>query len=260
MDKYSPIGCFDSGIGGLSIYSQFRKLLPKENLIYYADIKNLPYGNKTTDELDLFARKILDFFKTKNVKAVVIACNTSSALVYDRVKHDYDFKIYPIIQSCAKIIAGYDIKKLGVFATLGTINSHAYSKEIHKYNNSINVKEIACHEWVNIVESGNIETEECIKNVKSLMDEILEFKPDKIILGCTHYPCLMQVLKKFADESIFINPASIFAKYIQNDLSLNNLINATGEGKEEFYVSASPEKFVKNADLFYSIKNKPILV
>ena len=134
-----PIGFFDSGVGGLSVYSKFRNILPSENVIYFGDLKNLPYGNKSKDELIGFAKNILDFFQTKNVKAVVIACNTSSALAYESIKKDYDFNIYPIIQSCAKVISSMDIKRIGVFATQGTVNSGAYKKEIIKYNSKVNV-------------------------------------------------------------------------------------------------------------------------
>ena len=130
MQKDSPIGFFDSGVGGLSVYARFKKELPNENTLYYGDLKNLPYGNKTKEELICFAKNILKFFQTKNVKAVVIACNTSSALAYDSIKDDYDFKIFPIIQSCANVISEMNINKIGVFATIGTVNSKAYSKEI----------------------------------------------------------------------------------------------------------------------------------
>ena len=99
MGKESPIGFFDSGVGGLSVYARFREILPNENTIYFGDTKNLPYGNKSKEELVSFARNILDFFESKRVKAVVIACNTSSALAYDSIKDDYEFKIYPIIHS-----------------------------------------------------------------------------------------------------------------------------------------------------------------
>ena len=87
MGNNSPIGFFDSGVGGLSVYARFREALPNENTIYYGDLKNLPYGNKTQEELIGFARKILDFFESKNVKAVIIACNTSSALAYEAIKN-----------------------------------------------------------------------------------------------------------------------------------------------------------------------------
>ena len=94
--KTNPIAVFDSGVGGLSVYSKFREALPSENTIYFGDLKNLPYGNKSKEELIVFAKNILDFFKSKKVKAVVIACNTSSALAYDSIKDDYDFEIYRI--------------------------------------------------------------------------------------------------------------------------------------------------------------------
>ena len=163
----TPIGFFDSGVGGLSVYARFREILPNENTIYYGDLKNLPYGNKTKDELIGFARKILNFFKTKNVKAVIIACNTSSALAYDTIKNEYDFEIFPIIQSCAEVISSMNYNRIGVFATEGTVKSGAYKKEIQKYNSKIEVKEIACPNWVSIVEgiNNNIDANNDIKNI-----------------------------------------------------------------------------------------------
>lgn len=247
MEKNNPIGFFDSGVGGLSVYSKFRNILPCENTIYFGDLKNLPYGNKTQEELIGFARNILDFFKSKNVKAVVIACNTSSALAYDYIKDDYDFKIYPIIQSCAKVIAGMNINRIGVFATFGTVKSGAYKRELCKYKPELAVKEIACPNWVSIVEGiSNSEGD-----IKEHLDEMLEFNPDKIILGCTHYPYLMERLVKFAPRDIFIDPAEIFVNYIKNDIVLND----SGKiGSEEFFVSAEPESFIKNSQLFYNVK------
>ena len=152
MNNNAPVGFFDSGVGGLSVFSQFRKLLPNENTIYFGDLKNLPYGNKSKEELISFARSILKFFQSKNVKAVVIACNTSSALAYESIKNEFDFKIYPIIQSCAKVISSMNnIKKIGVFATTGTVSSKVYTREIKKYNSELEVLEIACPNWVSIV-------------------------------------------------------------------------------------------------------------
>ena len=152
MESNLPIGFFDSGVGGLSVYARFRELLPQEDTIYFGDLKNLPYGNKSKEELIGFARNILDFFKTKGVKAVVIACNTSSALAYKEIKDEYEFPIFPIIQSCAEVIAKMELKRIGVFATVGTVNSSAYRQEINKHNSQIQVKEIACPNWVSIVE------------------------------------------------------------------------------------------------------------
>ena len=251
MGNNSPVGFFDSGVGGLSVYARFREVLPNENTIYFGDLKNLPYGNKTQDELIGFARKILDFFKAKNVKAVVIACNTSSALAYNVIKNEYDFKIYPIIQSCAKVISSYDYKRIGVFATEGTVNSGAYKREIVKYSKNILVNEIACPNWVSIVE-GMIK--EGDNDIKLHLDEMLKFNPDKIILGCTHYPYLLDKLAKFASKELFIDPAAIFVDFIQKDLLKND---SKDIGYEDFYVSAHPELFVENAKLFYNVTSIP---
>jgi len=251
MENNSPVGFFDSGVGGLSVYARFREILPNENTIYFGDLKNLPYGNKTQDELIGFARKILDFYKTKNVKAVVIACNTSSALAYEVIKNEYDFKIYPIIQSCAKVISSYDYKRIGVFATEGTVNSGAYKREIKKYSKNILVNEIACPNWVSIVE-GILNKGD--KDIKQHLEEMLNFKPDKIILGCTHYPYLLDKLTKFAPKELFIDPAEIFVNFINSDLQKSNNKNI---GSEEFYVSAHPELFIKNSKLFYEVTNLP---
>ena len=251
MKKDSPIGFFDSGVGGLSVYARFREILPNENTIYFGDLKNLPYGNKTQSQLIGFARNILDFFNSKNVKAVVIACNTSSALAYESIKNDYNFKIYPIIQSCAKVIASMNIERIGVFATQGTVNSEAYKREIIKYNPNLKVKEIACPNWVAIVEGLH---ENGIDDIKQHLEEMLSFEPNKIILGCTHYPYLLDTLIKFAPKDLFIDPAKIFVDYIKDDLLKNDSIYI---GKEEFYVSANPESFVENAKLFYEVKTLP---
>lgn len=252
--KNSPIGFFDSGVGGLSVYARFRAALPAENTIYFGDLKNLPYGNKSKEELIRFARGILDFFESKKVKAVVIACNTSSAIAYESVKNDYTFKIYPIIQSCSKVIASMGYNRIGVFATEGTVKSGAYQQEINKYNKEIKVSEIACPNWVNIVEG--VHTANSIEDVKLHVLEMRQFNPEKIILGCTHYPYLINILKMFAPEEIFIDPARIFVDYIKNDLELNP---AAGKGYEEFYVSAQPKAFVKNARLFYEVKQLPVI-
>ena len=259
-DKNLPIGFFDSGVGGLSVYSRFKKLLPSENTIYFGDLKNMPYGSKTKDELLGFARRILDFMGENGTKAVVIACNTSSATVYETIKNEYDFKIYPIIQSSAEVIANMNFKKVGVFATPATINSGAYTRELRKYNPDIEVTGIGCQNWTSFVENGKTNSAECFEDIKNLMQKMEESNPEKIILGCTHYPFLLPVLSKFAPENTFIDPAEIFVKFIQKDLQKAELLNnSASKGTEQFFVSASPKEFVENAKLFYEVKGLPAI-
>lgn len=254
MSNNCPIGVFDSGVGGLSVFSQLIKFLPNENYIYFGDTENLPYGNKTKEELVQISAKIFDFFKSKKVKAVVMACNTTSALTYDVLKNNYDFKIYPVVQNVAEQIAKEGHKNIGVFATQGTVNAHAYKTEIQKHNNGINVFEIACPEWVRIVENELQEEEESINNIKLHLDEMLLYKPDKIILGCTHYPYLLNVLSKFIQPATFINPAQYFAQSIYEDLKNNNLLCTEEEKEHTFFVSKNPAQFAKASKLFYKVQ------
>ena len=223
-----PIGFFDSGVGGLSVYSRFKKVLPYEDTLYYGDLAHLPYGNKTKSELVSYARNILDFYKEKQVKAVVIACNTSSAQAYDTVKDEYDFRIYPIIQSCARVIASQNNKRLGIFATLATVASGAYTKELKKYNPALEVKEVACPNWVNIVESGRYKDESAIEDVRVHVKEILEFSPEKIILGCTHYPFLIGTIRKIAGNDVkIIDPAPAVARHLADVMKEDGLLRTS---------------------------------
>ncbi len=256
-----PVGFFDSGVGGLSVYARFKKSLPCEDTLYFGDLAHLPYGDKTREQLVGYAREILNFYKSKKVKAVVIACNTSSAQAYDVIKDEYDFKIYPIIQSCAKVISTLGDSKIGVFATQATVDSGVYTRELKKYNPELEVREIACPRWVNTVETGKLDDEVNILDVKKHLDEMNGFRPDRIILGCTHYPYLMRVLERFAPKDLFTDPAEIFVEFIKKDLGERALLTEKGtEGKEQIFVSANPENFVQHSKIFYDVKTLPELI
>lgn len=244
-------------MGGLTVLKQFRKLLPAEDCVYFGDTINMPYGEKSKEQLIQFSDNIFKFLENQGVKAVVMACNTTSATTYETLKNNYNFKIYPIIQSVTKILAELPVKRLGVLATHATINSHAYRNGITKINPHMFVAEHACPEWVKIVE-GKLENKpESISAIKSDLAEIMQSGPEKIVLGCTHYPYLLDILKEFAPQDLFINPAEAFAQYIKSDLEANGLINENGNGTESFYVSGSPENFKSAASIFYDVKELP---
>ncbi len=258
MDKNSTakIAFFDSGVGGLTVYKEVKKLLPNEDYLYFGDTVNMPYGEKTQEELIEIARKIFDFFAQRKVKAVVMACNTTSAMTYDVLKNDYDFKIYPIIQSVAKVISKLPIEHLGVFATPATINSHAYAREINKLNPSLKVTEISCPAWVRIVEENRLNQPQSLIQIKERVEEMLTHDPQKIVLGCTHYPYLKGIIKQFYPEENLIDPSKYFAEFIKEDLGAN----PNGSGSEKFYVSSNPENFMAASKLFCDLTELPELV
>lgn len=259
QENKKPIAFFDSGVGGLTVYAKVKKLLPQENYLYFGDTKHMPYGEKTEAQLIDYADRIFKFFESENAKAVIMACNTTSAITYEKLKDKYNFKIYPIIQSVSARLAKLEnLKRLCIIATPATINSHAYSKEISKYNKNIEVHEIPAPGWVKIVEEHRINHIESISEVKNIIEQAQKFNPDKIVLGCTHYPYLMSILKRFEPEEKFIDPSVYFAENIKQDLQNNGLLNDTFE-YEKFYVSSNPENFKTASELFYRLKKLPEL-
>lgn len=261
MKSERKIALYDSGVGGLTVFKALKELLPDENYIYFGDLKNMPYGEKTVTELVEIADGIFKFFEKNEADIVVMACNTTSANVYDILKDRYNFKIYPIIQSCAEVIANMPFKKIGVFATVATVNSHAYSRELKKFNPDLEVFEIACPNWVKIVEEGLQNTPESIADIEKQVREMLLHKPDKIILGCTHYPYLKDILAKFAPEELFIDPSKYFAEFIAKEEAVNNPSTVRpfdpSTEKVRFFVSANPEQFKNAAKMFYELENLP---
>lgn len=214
----------------------------------------MPYGEKSEAELLEYADTIIKFFIKHNAKAVVMACNTTSSVIYDKIKNKYGVKIYPIIQSVAGILAELPVKKIGVFATPATVKSGVYKKEIQKHNPDMEVLQIACPEWVKIVEENRVNDEKSLFDIKSKLDEMLEFHPEKIVLGCTHYPFLTQILTKYTPQEKFIDPAVYFAEFIKSDLTEKSSYT---QGTEEIYVSAEPEKFMQAAKMFYKLNSLP---
>ena len=172
------------------------------------------------------------------------------------MKNDYDFKIYPIIQSVAKVISKLPIEHLGVFATPATINSHAYAREINKLNPSLEVTEISCPAWVRIVEENRLNQPQSLLQIKERVEEMLTHNPQKIVLGCTHYPYLKGIIKQFYPEENLIDPSKYFAEFIKEDLAAN----PNGKGSEHFYVSSNPENFMAASKLFCELTEKPELV
>ena len=244
----------------MTVYAKVKKLLPEENFLYFGDTKNMRYGEKTEEQLLTFADKIFNFFEQKNAKAVVMACNTTSAITYEKLKNNYNFKIYPIIQSVCSTLANLSgVEKLGVIATPATINSHIYSREIAKYNKNMQIFELAAPNWVRIVEEHRINQPQSILQIKEIIDVMKEFNPDKIVLACTHYPYLLDVLKNFLPEEKFIDPSVYFAKNIKDDLTKLNLLNNKFE-YEKFFVSSEPENFKTAAKMFYTINELPQII
>lgn len=254
MKKSNPIGVFDSGVGGLSVLKKLIGVLPSENYLYFGDTARVPYGEKSKDELIRFSREILNWFKSQNVKMVLIACNTSSATTLDVVKGEYDFPILGLISPTAEHIATIPDNTIGLMATSATVCSHAYQKAVNKLACDKKIIEIACPGLVEIVESNTINTNEAKKLLESYVEQLLHQNIEKLILGCTHYPYLAdEILAIVKKENFLIDPADFIiqkAKQCLFDFDLLN--NSKSKGNIDFFVSSSPEKFVMVGHHFFS--------
>lgn len=242
-----PIGMFDSGSGGLTVLKEYMKLMPNEDYIYYGDTAHLPYGDKSKEKIIEFSEKIVEFLISKNVKMIVIACGTASAQAFYELNKKYDIPIKNIITPTVKSLS--NINNIGVIATKGTIKSKAWETEILKYNKNANVESIACPLFVPIVEEGFANTELANLAVKEYISKFKDKNIDSLILGCTHYPILSDLIKKEIGESVkLINAGTISAIDTYKYLEKNSLLNLNKKiGERFFYSSDDFDTFKENA-------------
>lgn len=246
MDK-RPIGIFDSGVGGLTVVKQIMKVLPCEDLIYFGDTARVPYGSKSKETVTKFSEQIIRFLKTKNVKAIVIACNTVSSNCYESLSETFpDLPIIevvtPGVESCLKATRN---KRVGLIGTQGTVSSGAYEKRLKNADNGIQIFKRACPLFVPLAEEGWTDNEIARLTVKKYLSELVENDIDTIILGCTHYPILKTSISNFVGEKIIIvDPAEATAIKLKEYLDNHNMLTENScEGKREFYVSDAYANF-----------------
>jgi glutamate racemase len=200
------IGLFDSGVGGLTVLKSFIKYHPNNEYYYYGDTLNVPYGDKSVDELYTCVKKILEYLKEKKVDIIVIACGTVSANLYDRLKEEIDIPIYSVISELPEYMEKNNYKNTLVMATNATINSHIFKKNIKN-----NIIEVACPKLVPLIEEQNYrEIDNALNEYLKDIDGI-----DSIILGCTHYPIIKeQIENKIAKKIDIIDMGEVLAKKI----------------------------------------------
>jgi len=244
-----PIGIFDSGVGGLTVVKEVLKYLPNEEIIYFGDTARVPYGGKTKETLIKYSRQIVKFLLEKDVKGIIIACGTASSNTLDTMREE--FKTIPIegiVKPGAKV-ANQTTKnnKIGIIATESTIKSGAYEKLIKEINPSAEVFSKACPLFVPIAEEGFAHTLIAELTAKEYLQSVVEANIDTLVLGCTHYPLLVDCIQKTVGNGItLINTAAETAKDFKIILEKNNALReAKTKPIHQFYVSDNTEKFDK---------------
>ena len=246
--KTAPVGVFDSGVGGLTVVREIIRQLPNENIVYFGDTARVPYGSKSKNTIIRFSEQIIRFLKTKQVKAIVIACNTASALALDTVREEFDVPIMGVVTPGARAaVEATCNQKVGVVGTDATVQSGMYTKVIREMNPQIQVIEKACPLFVPLVEEGfkeHIVTQEIIEYY---LESMKATDIDAMILGCTHYPLLRSKIRAYMGEKIqIVNPAyetAMDLKQLLREMDMENDIQNVPGSQYQFFVSDAAEKF-----------------
>lgn len=254
MDKNAPIGIFDSGVGGLTVAREIMRQMPEERIVYFGDTARVPYGSKSRETIIKYSRQIVRFLLTKQVKAVVIACNTASAYAMDAVEEVCKLPTIGVVKPGARVAAeATQNQRIGVIGTEGTISSGLYPALIHQFDPQIEVIGKACPLFVPLVEEGWLHDPLTEEVVKRYLDSMKQEKVDTLVLGCTHYPLLRSMIRKVMGEGVnLVNPAYETAVGLRRMLEFRDMTNEgrleEGVDKYQFYVSDSPERFQAFAD------------
>lgn len=253
QNKQAPIGVFDSGVGGLTVAREIMRNLPGERIVYFGDTARVPYGSKSKDIVLKYSRQIVRFLQTQDVKAIVVACNTASAMALETIREEIDIPIIGVVKPGAKVAAQTTRnKKIGLIGTRGTVKSELYPAIIHEYDPQIQVIGQACPLLVPLVEEGWLKDEVTVEVAKRYLDPLLEQGVDTLILGCTHYPLLADVIGDVMGPGVELVSAGEESAFELKRMLKTRDLRADEErrGETEFYVSDRVEDFEQTASLF----------
>ncbi|WP_264536272.1 glutamate racemase [Flavobacterium sp. N1736] len=257
MTNNNPIGVFDSGIGGTSIWSAIHELLPNEKTIYLADNKNAPYGQRTKEEIVALSKKNVDFLLENNCKLIVVACNTATTNAIRELRADYDIPFIGIEPAIKPAANNSKTQVIGILATQGTLNSELFNKTAEMFQNTTIIEQVG-HGLVQLIEDGNLYSPEMTKLLESYLQPMIDANIDYLVLGCSHYPYLIPQIKKILPEHIqIIDSGEAVARQTQNVLREKVGFSDTVEKSEPvFYANANPSVLKSILENKYNVIQK----
>ena len=254
LPQNKPIGVFDSGVGGLTVVKALAERLPRENLVYFGDTARVPYGGKSASTIARYANEIISFLLAADVKALVIACNSISAVAAEDIRRDRaGMPVLDVITAGAKTAAAKTRnKRVGVVGTIATVDSQAYPQKIKAIDPDVAVSSAACPLFVPLVEEGWVDDEVTAMVARRYLDPIAAQGVDTLVLGCTHYPLLRPLLQRLYPGLGIVDSAVATAQETFEKLQKAGLLNdGTQEtGRRRFVVSDRPQRFRETAELF----------
>jgi glutamate racemase len=249
-----PIGIFDSGIGGLTVLKEIKRVMYSEDIVYLGDTARVPYGIRSPETVTRYAFECIDFLIKKGIKFLVIACNTVSATCLNEIKKSISIPVVGVIEPGAiSAVSRTKNKKIGVIGTEATIRSNAYTKAIKHLDSTIDVFGLPCPLFVPLVEEGWTEGEIAKLVADKYLKEMKNKEVDTLVLGCTHYPLLKNVIREVMGDVFLVDSAIETANVVKSMLE-NIENNSTKDGSVKFYVTDSPEKFISVGERFLEDK------
>lgn len=241
-----PIGIFDSGVGGLTVYKAIRSAFPEEDLIYFGDTARVPYGPKSPNTIIEYSIQNSRFLLQKGIKILIVACNTSSAVALDHLKELTEIPIIGVINPGAEMAARQTVnRRIGVIGTEGTVRSGAYTKAINAILPDAQVLSRACPLFVPLVEEGWLTHPSSRDIVREYLDFYADKQIDTLVLGCTHYPLLKDLIQSVVGDNVsLVDSADAITQYLKRQLPLE--YDGT-HGTDKFYVSDNEDKFAQIA-------------
>lgn len=257
MLQKKPIGLFDSGVGGTSIWKEIHALLPNENTLYLADSKHAPYGNKSADEIINLSIKNTEFLLNKNCKMIVVACNTATTNAIAILREKYDVPFIGIEPAIKPAALQTKTKSIGILATRGTLSSALFHKTAAAFTKDISVTEIIGEGLVSLIEKGQIHTPELTELLFKYTAPMLEASIDHLVLGCSHYPYLIpKLLTILPDNVTIIDSGAAVARQTKSILEKNGILNTMEQKPKLEFLSNSNTATLKMllADYFSEIE------
>lgn len=246
MKKNNPIGLFDSGIGGTSIWKEINKLLPLENTVYLADSANAPYGLKSKEEIIELSIKNTEFLLNMNCKMIVVACNTATTNAIKELRDSYKIPFIGIEPAIKPAANNSKTQIIGILATKGTLSSDLFHKTSSSFTNVKIIEQIG-HGLVQLIENGDIDTNEMLELLKSYLLPMVEKNIDYLVLGCSHYPYLIPQIRKIIPSNIkIIDSGEAVAMQTKNMLIKNELLTIKNNNISNIFYTNSNSKVLKN--------------
>jgi glutamate racemase len=241
-----PIGMFDSGMGGLTVLHECLVQLPGEHFAYVGDTARFPYGEKSSEDLELYSRQIAAFLETVPCKLIVVACYSATSAALPALQEQFETPIIGVVMPGARAaVETSRYRKIGVLATEATVASGAYPRAIHSLDSGAQVLQQACPGLVDFIEAGDVTSQELADAVRGFTEPLKAQRPDVVILGCTHYPLIAPMLQRFLGRDItLINPAAEIAREVEAMLQRQGLERPGDEmGSYRFYTTGDVERF-----------------